>query len=664
MSHRTVASRRVLPALLALLAAVLVPTPRSAAQVPQPDSLPSFAESPGCGALDGYRGPLAAVAGVIPMSQPVYGPWGDFYGRTKALVHDQIVGVRLPNGIPGEYTKTLYIHERLVPAFEAVVANLEAEAANGNRYRIYSHPDTYEAVQDTDQTWSYSHSTIPPTRKFSFHAVGAAIDVNSLLNPYRSDNVLITNMPAWFVNAWTDAGWCWGGDWQTIKDPMHFSWMGPLFTPGYDMPEPQPPLVAAAAFDAAMAIDVGLTAETPGTEIVADVDRDGAVDVVRLETLPDTGQVTLRAAVARYGFEACSQISVTAAAPADTDAPTFLEDLSADGRPDLVYLNRQGALLQLEIFTSAHAEAMAQSTVTTGIPISPGDVYQFDDHDRDGAIDLYVIRDGDPATMEIWTGPDFATMALEVELGVASAGHRFDVADRDFDGIPDLFAFAADGTLTLHLAADDFAAATPIATGVTGTGELSLHDLDGDGHPDAFVLQPDGSVTSLRGGASTHDPGLWYELTEYGWTPGAGCSDPYPRCDLIPATLIGSDSADRLWGSDGRNVVWAGAGNDIIVTMAGDDLICAGPGDDQVQSGNGKDVIRGGNGNDVLRGGKNNDRIRGGTGDDALYGDRGTRDRLKGGPGRDWLNGGPGTDDRCDIDDTDYIGFPACEVLT
>jgi hypothetical protein len=444
---------------------------------------------------------------------------------------------------------------------------------------------------------------------------------------------------------------------------MHFSWMGPLPSPGYEMPPPQPPLVAAASFTAALSIPVGLPTDDAGTELVADVDRDGAADVVRLETVAGTGQVTLRAAVARFGFEACRPISVTAVAPEDPELPAYLEDLTADGRPDLLYLGRDGAHLALEVFASAHGEAMARSTITTGVPVEPGDNYLFDDHDRDGALDLYVIRAGNPARLEIWEGPGLATLMTEAELGVPSTGQRFDVADRDFDGTPDLFAFGADGRLTLHTAATGFAAAAPVATGVVAAGVLSLHDLDGDGHPDAFVVHPDGSVTSRRGGASTHDPGVWYELTDYGWIPGDGCSDPYPRCGRNLATLIGSRGDDDLWGSDGRNVVWAGSGADTVATEGGDDFICAGPGDDYVRAGDGKDVVRGGSGHDVLFGGRATDRLNGGSGNDALYGESGARDRLKGGGGSDWLNAGPGDDDRCDVDDSDS-GFPNCEVIT
>jgi len=94
---------------------------------------------------------------------------------------------------------------------------------------------------------------------------------------------------------------------------MHFSWMGPLFTPDYEMPAPQPPVVAAAAFEAAMPIEVGLVSDGPAlrsspTSTAMAPSTCAARDAFRYRP----GH--LRAAVARYGFEACSQISVTAPA--------------------------------------------------------------------------------------------------------------------------------------------------------------------------------------------------------------------------------------------------------------------------------------------------------------------------------------------------------------
>ena len=107
------------------LAAVLVVSPGAGAQEARealPDSLPSFGESPGCGALGGIRGPLAAQPGLIPLSAPIYGPWGDFYGRTVQDVWDQQVIAQLPGMSPG--SKALYVHERVLPAFQEVLDNL------------------------------------------------------------------------------------------------------------------------------------------------------------------------------------------------------------------------------------------------------------------------------------------------------------------------------------------------------------------------------------------------------------------------------------------------------------------------------------------------------------------------------------------------------------
>ena len=83
-----------------------------------------------------------------------------------------------------------------------VVANLRENIMEGRWYTIRSWDSS-----------SFSPRTIPPRRHMSFHAVGAAIDINHSLNPSRADNVLITNMPDWFVKAWTDAGWCWVSCW-------------------------------------------------------------------------------------------------------------------------------------------------------------------------------------------------------------------------------------------------------------------------------------------------------------------------------------------------------------------------------------------------------------------------------------------------------------------
>lgn len=53
----------------------------------------------------------------------------------------------------------------------------------------------------------------------SCHAYGLAIDLNCDTNPLGGKS----SLSAEFVKAWKDAGFSWGGDFQSRKDPMHFS---------------------------------------------------------------------------------------------------------------------------------------------------------------------------------------------------------------------------------------------------------------------------------------------------------------------------------------------------------------------------------------------------------------------------------------------------------
>lgn len=64
---------------------------------------------------------------------------------------------------------------------------------------------------------------------FSLHAYGIAADINWNSNPFRADNVLVTDMPAAMVNAIKDirtngraSVFRWGGDYKSVKDAMHY----------------------------------------------------------------------------------------------------------------------------------------------------------------------------------------------------------------------------------------------------------------------------------------------------------------------------------------------------------------------------------------------------------------------------------------------------------
>ena len=308
MTHRPIATTRPRAAFVASSCRMVGHPHGSGIGEPQEEGLPSFNESGSCGEnLSGVRGPLADAPGILDVDEPIYGPWADFYGRTVGDAWDQRVSFQFPTttGSP----KTFWVHERLLPALQPL-------STISQRRRVRETP-TRSALQAPllgPDTPSRRHA-------FSFHAVGAALDINSTANPYRADNVLITDMPTWFVDAWRSAGWCWGGDWSSIKDAMHFSWRGPLFTPGYTMPPPQPPLVAAASFSSVIGSDVRLGPVDPAQDlVVVDIDRDGAPDVVGF-TVRDDGTVALDAAPARNEFHWLESWGATVEAPTDASAP-------------------------------------------------------------------------------------------------------------------------------------------------------------------------------------------------------------------------------------------------------------------------------------------------------------------------------------------------------
>jgi hypothetical protein len=477
--------------------------------------------------LDGYRGPLAAQPGLMPYSQPIYGPWGDYFGRSVQSVYNQLLGsvgnpgtvaVMLPN-FDGSDDVKVFVHERVKPAIDRVIENLTREFnENGNVYAI------------TQYTWSWNRSTIPPHRRMSFHAIGASIDVNSNTNPYRDDNLLITDMPQWFVDAWRDAGWCWGGDWVNIKDPMHFSWQGPLHTPGYPFSPPQTPLVAAANFGSAFDLRVGLIQPPPtgSTHHVVDLDRDGAVDVVRVQPWGETGNLVLVAALARNGHSVGNIQATTSGGLVAPEGQRLLTDITNDGRPDVVYLYPTGESTLGRnyfplIFPLVDDYQLPGTTDTLPIPYDGSQTIRFDDHDLDGTMDAFVISPGDPASLTVWLGPDFTTTVGPIDLTVPFEGHRFAIGDRNTDGTidgrRDLFALGTDGRLVVYQATTDplttYTATVEIQTPATmgASDAFFVEDLDGDGRDDLFVVKPSGATTMYRGGASTHYPGIWYEWT-------------------------------------------------------------------------------------------------------------------------------------------------------
>jgi hypothetical protein len=96
---------------------------------------------------------------------------------------------------------------------------------------------------DWNETTSFVCRPAVGSSNWSQHAYGLAIDVNPFHNPYLRGDLVIPELASSYtarddarvgmifdddvvVEAFADIGWSWGGDWNTLKDWMHFSKSG------------------------------------------------------------------------------------------------------------------------------------------------------------------------------------------------------------------------------------------------------------------------------------------------------------------------------------------------------------------------------------------------------------------------------------------------------
>jgi hypothetical protein len=84
-------------------------------------------------------------------------------------------------------------------------------------------------------TGAHAAAATDSSKRLSAHALGRAIDINPLLNPYIKGDVVrpegavydparpgTITADSLIVNFLKDRGWTWGGDWSSLKDYQHF----------------------------------------------------------------------------------------------------------------------------------------------------------------------------------------------------------------------------------------------------------------------------------------------------------------------------------------------------------------------------------------------------------------------------------------------------------
>lgn len=478
----------------------------------------NFTESDGCGTA-GFRGPLSEDGGWLPLSEKIYGPWGDFFGRNGYAIDDQLVNWR-----PYRSSRTVRVHELALPAFELVNQNLAAEYAKGNYYPVsvaYGH--AFRAVTGD------SH-------RFSFHAFGTAVDVNPSQNPYNNDDppVLVTNMPAWYVKAWTDAGFCWGGDWESIKDAMHFSWMGPAATPGYPAtPAPQSPTTGPAGYRSTAFSGVADFSAGEWNYEVVDRSRDGAPDIYAWRW-QGPGEIRIEVASGFRGFQDVGLRAVVSVPGGPDTHGVTLADYDNDSRVDLWVVDWETGGVTVYGDTVGDADRFTQVIATATLSVS-GEVLLAGDYNRDRVADAYVIADNGQLTI-LGGASGFQNVLIEASTGARPQWNQFDLGDYDGNGALDLYAISRTGN-QVYVAngfGSGYFTGPYWSTEVPSSGAARVGDYDGDGRPDVYHF--DGATVSVYLGglrSAGEDLTTWFEspvLTP--WDAGPECVGP-GRCDKV-----------------------------------------------------------------------------------------------------------------------------------
>lgn len=75
---------------------------------------------------------------------------------------------------------------------------------------------TYKEIKTFDGCFNIRK--MRKANSWSLHSWGIAIDINAFENQMYTEGKFSKE----FIQCWKSAGFDWGGDWKTRKDPMHF----------------------------------------------------------------------------------------------------------------------------------------------------------------------------------------------------------------------------------------------------------------------------------------------------------------------------------------------------------------------------------------------------------------------------------------------------------
>ena len=163
---------------------------------------------------------------------------------------------------------------------------------------------------------------------------------------------------------------------------------------------------------------------------------DGALDAIRIRNHPVAGPtLEITGSWADFGMCGFSRFQLVGA---PLNQRVLMGNISFGGRPDLVFLNLAGSQAAMLVY-QANGFYQETRTFQTGASADANATYLLADYNSDGRGDLYKVSG---STLEIWdAASNFATRLLQAAL--PSGSGQVLMADRDLDGLPDLYRLGA-----------------------------------------------------------------------------------------------------------------------------------------------------------------------------------------------------------------------------
>ena len=145
-------------------------------------------------------------------------------------------------GFDGRFhTGELLLHSEYADDIVGIFARLHEMRFPIEEMRVVSLDDFANPIATENNTTVFTCRRSVSSSRWSRHAHGDAIDINPFHNPYVSNSRVIPELATAYVDRdrevpglinaevramFSEIGWGWGGNWNSVKDWMHFSATG------------------------------------------------------------------------------------------------------------------------------------------------------------------------------------------------------------------------------------------------------------------------------------------------------------------------------------------------------------------------------------------------------------------------------------------------------